>query len=316
MTELARIGQLTDIHVRDFSGMRFTDLFRKRLIGYANYERRRKKEYDAGVVRAAVAGLIDAAVDHVVVTGDLSNVALESAWRSARALLEPLRGAEIGVSVIPGNHDAYVPSALDGTFERVFDDWLGDLRDRPHPYPYVVRIGPVSLVHVNTGVPTPPIQAFGRLGGPQLERLDALLEQEREAGQTLVVALHHHPTRAPHKQHELPRGLHDAAPFRALLRTHRVALVLHGHNHYHHARRLRGAPETLIVGCSCSTTTQATPLPRRGQWLLAEVAAGGVQRIAHRWWDRAEGRFGPEEELSLGDVPEESAHEALDGPLD
>ena len=92
--------------------------------------------------------------------------------------------------------------------------------------------------------------------------------------------------------------------------------MLHGHNHYFHARRLRDAPETLIVGCSCSTTTQAGPAPRRGQWLRADVGEGGVEQIAVRWWDSARGAFGDDEALALDDVPVETEREALDGPLD
>ena len=316
MTNTVRIGQLSDIHVRDFSGLTFADIFRKRLIGYVNYEARRRSEYSVEVVKAAVSEMIDAALDHVVVTGDLSNVALESAWRRARTLLEPLDEAGIGLSVIPGNHDAYVSAALDGTFERVFDDWRGDAHKRAHPYPYVVRVGPVSLVHANTGVPTPPLQAFGRLGEAQLGRLNEVLSAERAEGRVVVLALHHHPTRAPHKEHERTRGLHDAAALREVLRAHAVPLVLHGHNHYFHARRLRDAPETLIVGCSCSTTTQAGPAPRRGQWLRADVGEGGVEQIAVRWWDSARGAFGDDEALALDDVPVETEREALDGPLD
>ena len=45
-------------------------------------------------------------------TGDLVNLALDGEIEMARLWLETL-GAPQDVSVVPGNHDAYVPGAFD-----------------------------------------------------------------------------------------------------------------------------------------------------------------------------------------------------------
>ena len=56
---------------------------------------------------ALVSDLQAQAPDQIAVTGDLVNLALEAEFAPARAWLESV-GAADRVTVIPGNHDAYV----------------------------------------------------------------------------------------------------------------------------------------------------------------------------------------------------------------
>lgn len=308
---MIRIGQLTDIHVAEFSDLRRRDFFGKRGTGWFNYRRSRASEYDDRVLGACVGALIDAAPDLVIVSGDLSNLGLRSEWRAARAVLQPLDDAGIRVSVIPGNHDVYVRAALDGGFEEIYADWLVADARGTDVYPYVVRHDDVAVLHLNSGIPTPPLLAFGKVGHRQLDVARTLGRAERQAGRTVVVALHHHPTRAPHKEREWPRGLHDAPAVRALARELEASVMLHGHNHYFHTRRMRGSRGTFIVGCSSSTTSRGGPEPRRGQALLYTVDADGLQRLESCWW--ANGSLGAWTDVPLDGIPEETAHEALDG---
>src|SRR6476469_7735236 len=81
-------------------------LFNKRITGYANTllsrGRVHRREYLLAVLRAAAKD-----ADHVVVTGDITNLSLESEFEEARALLDTMRA---DLTVIPGNHDIYLPS--------------------------------------------------------------------------------------------------------------------------------------------------------------------------------------------------------------
>lgn len=307
---MIRIGQLTDIHVADFADLRALDFIGKRGTGWYNYQRSRAEEYSRDVLRACVQALVEEAPDLVIVSGDLSNLGLRSEWQAARRLLEPIAEAGIRVSVIPGNHDAYVPSCLDGGFEDIFADWLkADARD-DEPYPYIVRLGDISVLHLNSGVPTPPILAYGRVGGLQLDAARRLAQAERTEGRSVVIAVHHHPTRAPHKKREWRRGLHDAPALRALARELECPLMLHGHNHYFHARRLRGCPESFVVGCSSSTTARPSPAPRRGQTVVYDLDRSGLRGLRTRWWSGQS--LGPWTDVALAEIPEETPHEALD----
>ena len=51
------------------------------------------------------------APDHIAVTGDLVNIALAAEFAQARAWLQAL-GSPHDVTLVPGNHDAYVRPAL------------------------------------------------------------------------------------------------------------------------------------------------------------------------------------------------------------
>ena len=54
-------------------------------------------------------------LDHIAVTGDLTHIGLPHEFRQAAAWLERL-GAPERITVVPGNHDAYVREAWRDTF--------------------------------------------------------------------------------------------------------------------------------------------------------------------------------------------------------
>src|SRR6476469_6533516 len=96
-------------------------LFNKRITGYANTllsrGRVHRREYLLAVLRASAED-----ADHVVVTGDITNLALESEFEEARALLDALHA---DLTVVPGNHDIYLPSThRDRRFPHHFGTFL------------------------------------------------------------------------------------------------------------------------------------------------------------------------------------------------
>ena len=82
------------------------------MVGYVNWQRNRRRFLHDTVIDTIVADMKANAPDHVAVTGDLVNLALDREIELARLWLETL-GDPDDVSVVPGNHDAYVPGALD-----------------------------------------------------------------------------------------------------------------------------------------------------------------------------------------------------------
>ena len=77
------------------------------------------------------------------------------------------------VTLVPGNHDAYVAS----TWPRCGDLWCDYMRGddarpgAPVTFPYLRRRGPLLLIGVSTAVPTAPFMATGELGQAQLDAL-------------------------------------------------------------------------------------------------------------------------------------------------
>ena len=78
------------------------------------------------------------------------------------------------VSVVPGNHDAYVPGAFDKVC-RAWGAWMsGDGLTAPadrHAFPYLRVRGQVALIGVSTARATAPFMANGFFREDQAQRL-------------------------------------------------------------------------------------------------------------------------------------------------
>ena len=221
------LAHLSDPHLPPLPSARLRDLAGKRALGYLNWTRNRHKYHRRDVLDALVADIQAQRPDHIAVTGDLVNLALETEFAPAAAWLESV-GAPQQVTVIPGNHDAYV-RATRHRFAGTFADYLrGDTGAGATSYPFVRRRGPLALIGVSSAVPTLPLMATGRLGRAQLDALDRILAQ-LSAEPAFRVLLVHHPL---HSNSRIKR-LTDSRQLRAVLQRRGVELVLHGHDHIH-----------------------------------------------------------------------------------
>jgi 3',5'-cyclic AMP phosphodiesterase CpdA len=222
------LAHLSDPHLAPLPTPRLVDLAGKRLLGWLHWQRMRHKIHRAEQVGLLVRDLKAQAPDHVAVTGDLVNVALESEFPQARAWLHAL-GSPHDVTLVPGNHDAYVRAALAAQATHWHEFMRGDhAATFGLQFPFLRRRGPIVLIGLSTAVATGPFMATGRLGAEQIARLEALLA--RHAGQFRVVLIHHPPGRTRSGRF---KRLTDAAALRAALAHHGAELVLHGHDHVH-----------------------------------------------------------------------------------
>src|SRR5258708_2385595 len=101
------LAHLSDPHLGPLPQPRLSELASKRLLGYLNWRRNRHLVHRAEVLDAITRDLRAARPDHIAVTGDLVNIALPFEFERARGWLGSL-GSPADVSVVPGNHDAYV----------------------------------------------------------------------------------------------------------------------------------------------------------------------------------------------------------------
>jgi 3',5'-cyclic AMP phosphodiesterase CpdA len=230
---------LSDPHLPPLPAARLRDLAGKRALGYLNWTRNRHKYHQREVLDALVADMQAQRPDHVAVTGDLVNLALEAEFSPAQAWLESV-GTPQQVTVIPGNHDAYV-RATKHRFAGTFGDYLrGDAAMNGVSFPFVRQRGPLALVGLSSAVPTLPLMATGTLGRAQLDTLDRTLGQ-LSSEQAFRVLLVHHPL---HSDSRIKR-LTDSRQLRALLKQHGVELVLHGHDHIHSTMWIEGTDRQI-----------------------------------------------------------------------
>jgi 3',5'-cyclic AMP phosphodiesterase CpdA len=219
------LAHLSDPHLPPLPTPRVAELFGKRTLGYLNWIRNRRIIHRRDVLDALVADMHAQRPGHIAVTGDLVNLALAAEFAPARAWLESV-GSPDHVSLVPGNHDAYVRDAPQ-RFAATFGDYMrGD--GAAAGFPFLQRRGPLALIGVSTAVPTAPFMATGWLGQAQLDALDRMLAGL--AGDSLFrVLLIHHPLRSKHRH----KRLTDSDALQAILKRHGVELILHGHDHIH-----------------------------------------------------------------------------------
>ncbi|MEK9281772.1 MULTISPECIES: metallophosphoesterase [unclassified Bradyrhizobium] len=220
------LAHLSDPHLPPLPRPRAIELAGKRALGYVNWTRNRHKYQRREVLDALVADIHAQAPDHIAVTGDLVNLALEAEFGPALAWLEGV-GPPDCVTAIPGNHDAYV-SATRHRFGETFLHYIAGDAPAAAAFPAIRRRGPVVLISLSTAVPTLPLMATGTLGRDQLAALEEVLAQ-LASEDVFRVLLVHHPLRSRSRH----KRLTDSADLLALVRRHGVELILHGHDHVH-----------------------------------------------------------------------------------
>ncbi len=222
------LAHLSDLHLA--ATPRLIELAGKRGLGFINWQRGRKHVHRPEILDAITRDLKTyamntCAVDHIAVTGDLVNLSLPAEYLRARAWLETL-GSPSDVTVIPGNHDIYVPQARPWPAEFWGDFMRGDDGAEHGVFPFLRRRGAIALIALCSALPTGPFLATGRLGAEQLARLAQALDGNREMFR--IVLIHHPPVS---RLRRYLRRLTDAAEFRRLLAQKGAELVLHGHDH-------------------------------------------------------------------------------------
>ena len=295
-----RLAQFSDLHLLSLDGVKWLDYANKRWIGRMNLISSRSRHYHTIAFDDMVVDLNQQQIDHSVCTGDVTNLALEQEFHFAREKFDRLTLGTSGVTVIPGNHDAYIAKGVEH-FAQVFGDYAiadadwqwprdpdraPDVSDR---WPIVRVRGDLALIGLSTSMETPWFTAYGRLGARQLERLAAALGDPRLAGTCRVVAIHHPP--AGRRAESRIRGLKDHVELAAILAAHGAALVIHGHEHRNLREVLPGPRGPIEVLGVPSGTYDAKHADRTARYRIFELE--GTEIVGHhlRVWHRASRRF-------------------------
>ena len=265
-----RLAQVSDPHFQSFHHVKLRELFSKRALGGLNLLLRRRRKHNMALLQALLEDLPARSIDHLAMTGDLCNIALESEWTAALRWIEAAPLPADRVTVIPGNHDAYVAEVVDkGTFERMFGNYqTAELRVDAAAYPFVRLRGNVALIGASTGVPTGDFGAWGRVGQDQLARLEALLNTPEVKSRRRVLMIHHPPlVNRPGED----RNLRDRTELQALLGRVGVDLVLHGHDHRDYFNELPGPKSTRIPVVGAGSASYDSSPDRRSRYHIFEI---------------------------------------------
>jgi len=263
-----RIAHFSDLHILSLNGILPHRFINKRLSGYANLRLKRGHVHRPKYVRAIAHEIARHSIDHVAITGDITNLALEPEFEAARALLRDALGLDpSNVSVVPGNHDLYTRGALrTRRFMRYFGPFVeSDLPELAVDiglgrFPFVRLRGPLAIIGLSSAVPRLPFVAAGRLGAAQLDAFARILAHPEVKTRTPVVLLHHPVQNPPSRLKTLLEGLEDADELTAHVQGFAHGLILHGHLHRRQQRPLATRAGNLqVVGATSASLHHEAP---------------------------------------------------------
>ena len=296
-----RLAHCSDLHLLSHDGAKWIELANKRWIGAMNLISSRSRHYHVAAFETMVEDMNALGIEHVLCTGDVTNLALRREFEFARGKFDRLTNGPLGVTVIPGNHDAYVAEGVP-LFSELFGDyattdagweWTEDHRhdaDDVLHWPIVRVRDDVAVIGLSTSRATPWFTAYGRVGQGQLARLALVLADPRLAGKIRVVAIHHPP--AGKRAQSRIRGLRDHHEFAQVIAEHGADLIVHGHEHQDLVEALPG-PEGASVpvrGVASGTYLHNKP-ERTARYRVFEIEGGKIQSDHVRVWDREKGVF-------------------------
>ncbi len=282
-----KIAHLSDLHLLALDGVPIRRFANKRLTGWVNLRLKRGSVHRSDYVRAVAREITRVGVEHVVLTGDLTNLALEQEFALARDVLDRELGLDPAhVTIVPGNHDVYTRGALDSRrFEHYFSEWLtSDLPElavdvHGARFPVVKLRGPVAVIALSSAVPRAPFVAAGELGPAQLDALARVLAHPDVARRVVVVAMHHPAVHLWSRTKAYLEGLRDAPALVAQLDRLPRGLLLHGHLHRRIQRSVStGAGRLHQIGATSASLHHAAP-DRMAGFNLYDVGTEGVRRV-------------------------------------
>ena len=241
-----KIAHISDLHLLSREPIPPSRMIGKRFTGWVNIKLRRGSVHKREVAQAVAHEIRSRDFDHVVITGDVTNLSLESEFELVRSYLEhDLALPPDKVSMVPGNHDAYTRGSYAA---RRFQCYLGEYITSDLPgasgvpgigrFPYVRLRDDVAIIGLSSAVPRIPLVASGRLGVEQRMALHALIEHG-QVRERFPVILQHHPWHQPATaKKRFMQGLADADEEHDVLRHLQRGMLLHGHLHIRIRRRI------------------------------------------------------------------------------
>lgn len=299
-----RIAHFSDLHLLSLEGARVLDFANKRWIGGLNLITNRGRHYHTHVFEALVRDINEQGIEHCICTGDITNLALEQEFRYARERFDQIEIGPSEVTVLPGNHDAYVAKGADyftgyfSDYTEPDDGWRWDDGDWP-----LVRVrGSIAVIGLSTSLATPWFTAYGIVGDRQLDRLRQVLADDRLRGCHRIVAIHHPP--AGSYARSRIRGLRDRHALAEVLADVGAELVIHGHEHRDLRHTLPGPDggEIPVLGIQ-SGTYEAGKADRRARYRIFDTGGQTGRELelrqTTRVWDPDAEAFVADGELAL-----------------
>lgn len=223
-----RIAHLSDVHLIADRSARFDYRLRRSAVRFGRSpEPRARADKLARALGAAAAS----GADHLVISGDLTELGDDAEFELFAEVLSAARLAPEDVTLVPGNHDAYTSErgwarALAGPLAPWAASSAGAREVR------VVDRGDVVLLAADVTRFQSVVWSGGELTRAAAEEIDRRLSDPAIARRTAVLAIHHPPfAKHEHPAYRLVDSLRGAERVSALLQRHPNLHLVHGHFH-------------------------------------------------------------------------------------
>jgi 3',5'-cyclic AMP phosphodiesterase CpdA len=294
------IAHFSDLHVLALDGVSPLRFLNKRFTGYANLRLKRKHVHRSEYVRAIAREIARTKVDHVVITGDLTNLALESEFRAVHEILENDLGLDPkDVSIIPGNHDLYTRGAESSKrFTHFFGAYVtSDLPELAVDvgvghFPFVRLRGPAAIIGMSSAIPRAPFVAAGRIGKKQFAALDKILAHPEVKRRTPILLLHHPAHNPTSRIARMMRGLDDAALLWTSVGDTPRGMILHGHLHTRIHQKLTTSQGSIdVIGATSASLDHESPEKMAGFNVYDVTRDGAIGNVVAHVFDPRDRSF-------------------------
>lgn len=265
LTSMFYLAHISDVHLAPLPQPSLFELCGKRLTGYLNWQKNRKNQMATNVLETLMGSLKKVNPDHLVISGDLVNLALDKEFEQAYHWLLN-QGEPQNISLTFGNHDAYVRGAFQKACT-LFKPWIAGDIPQKKAFPYMRIRKNIAIIGASSAIATPPFQAFGYFDKRQAQALSQILNEAAMRKLFRVVIIHHPPFHHATFWHKKLWGIER---FLNVIKHHGCELVLHGHTHLPTLKTVQGATGKIpIVGVSSASQAFGDKKPPAGFNLFA-----------------------------------------------
>ena len=243
------IIHISDLHFHSYP-KKLSEYNAKRILGATNLFFRRSREFPLKRAELLVERIQEMEWDHLVISGDITQLSLEKEFSLAREVLDPLLQQNDRVTVVPGNHDRYVNQEQGkDLFSKYFGEFFGSNE---------IHVSKINqkwvLVGWDSAHPNDLKTASGTVKSSTIRSTENLIKNSPD--HTNLIVVNHFPLTFPEDwKYDRFHELYNLVPIRNwILQNPQIRLYLHGHIHSNWVHRIPrdSAPELLLVNSAAS----------------------------------------------------------------
>ncbi len=224
---MTTIAQLTDLHLLEDKFEDQRSLGERARLSYLSFGRRLDPSERRRRLQKALSDVKAAGVDHLVMTGDLTEDGDAKQFEVLAELLAESHICPDRVTIVPGNHDAY------GDGSAFADAMAGPLR----PYARAsgicrpIPLRDATVVPVSTAFAQSCFRSAGGVSDADQEKLARIAADPTFAGKPLVFVKHHQPGQYLVPVWQWIDGMVEHRVFSKLFERCPHLYIVHGHTH-------------------------------------------------------------------------------------